>query len=120
MSAMIFKILRPGEWQEAEHADTFGGAPIDHEDGYIHLSSDTQVAETAARYFADETIIHVLAVDPERLPKGELKWEPSRGGDLFPHLYGRLPLAAVAKVWPLEKSADGFDFSPIFKDLRND
>jgi len=119
MSDMIIKILRPGEWLQAEHADYFDGAPVDHEDGYIHFSTATQVAETAARYFSDEPVIHVLAIDPSRLPEVELKWEPSRGGELFPHLYGRLPMAAVARVWHLKASADGFDFGPILKDLRN-
>ncbi len=119
MSAMILKILRPAEWLEAEHADYFDGAPVDHEDGYIHFSTAMQVAETAARYFRDEAVIHVLAVDPARLPDDELKWEPSRGGELFPHLYGRLPMAAVIHVWHLEKTAVGFDFDPISEDLRN-
>ncbi|WP_286829314.1 MULTISPECIES: DUF952 domain-containing protein [Kordiimonas] len=117
---MILKILRPSEWLEAQHADYFAGAPIDHEDGYIHFSTDAQVVETAARYFANEPVIHVLAIDLARLPEAELKWEPSRGGDLFPHLYGRLPMAAVSKVWHLEKAESGFNFGPILEDLHND
>lgn len=117
---MILKILRTNEWHEAEHADYFAGAPVDHEDGYIHFSTETQVVETATRYFSGEPVIHVLAIDPVRLSKAKLKWEPSRGGELFPHLYGPLPMAAVTKVWHLKKAENGFNFSPIVEDLRND
>lgn len=117
MSTFIYKILRPAEWAAADGAERFSGAPIDLEDGYIHFSTAAQVAETARRYFADEETIHLLAIDPYELPVGILKWEPSRGGDLFPHLYAELPMRAVVKHWTLPKLATGgHDLSPIFEE----
>ncbi|MBB3934896.1 DUF952 domain-containing protein [Aureimonas phyllosphaerae] len=104
--ALIFKLSPRSEWLEAEAAGRFVGAPVDVEDGYIHFSTAEQVRETAAKHFAGETSLIVAAVDPARLG-GDLKWEPSRGGDLFPHLYGELLMDAVVYVADLPLGADG-------------
>ena len=71
-------------------------APVDVSDGFVHLSSAAQVEETAAKHFAGQTELLLLDVDETRLVPGTLRWEPSRGGALFPHLYADLPMSAVA------------------------
>ncbi|UWQ94655.1 DUF952 domain-containing protein [Rhodobacteraceae bacterium M385] len=93
---MIFKILRADEWAALQSQGETSGAPIDVADGYIHFSTAEQAAETAAKYFADVDGLVLAALDADTLGDG-LKWEPSRGGALFPHLYGPLRLADV--VW---------------------
>lgn len=95
----IFKILSRAEWQAAEQSGVFAGSPVDLTDGFIHFSTAAQVEETAARHFAGQSDLLLVAVDPGRLGDA-LRWEPSRGGDLFPHLYGPLPLDAVLSVRP--------------------
>jgi uncharacterized protein (DUF952 family) len=102
----IYKICSAELWREAQRAGRFGGAPLDVRDGFIHFSTAAQVAETAAKHFAGAAGQMLVAVDAGVLD-GALKWEPSRGGDLFPHLYGALPLQAVLWVVPLPLSADG-------------
>lgn len=96
---LIYKLLLAGEWAELNAKGATSGAPIDVADGYIHFSTAKQVAETAAKYFADESGVMLLAYDSERLGEA-LKWEPSRGGALFPHLYRQLNLSEV--LWALE------------------
>lgn len=93
---LIFKIFRRSEWDAFRAAGETAGAPVDLTDGFIHFSTATQVAETAARHFALESDLVLLALDPVALGPA-LKWEPSRGGALFPHLFRRLQLADV--VW---------------------
>lgn len=88
----------------------FTGAPVDLADGYIHFSAADQVEETAARHFAGQDDLLLVAVDPLRLA-APLRWEISRGGAAFPHLYGPLPLADVAWVAPLPWRGDRHDFS---------
>jgi uncharacterized protein (DUF952 family) len=102
----IYKICERAEWTAAELAGIYRGSDIDVRDGFIHFSTAAQVAETAAKHFAQQTDLVLVAIDAEALG-GALKWERSRGGDLFPHLYGEIPLSAVrwAKVLPNE--ADG-------------
>lgn len=113
----VYKILRPHEWAEASSAPLYSGAPVDHADGYIHFSSRTQVEETARRYFTDTDTVHVLALDTAAMPDGALKWEPSRGGALFPHLYAPMPMKAVTKTWTLHRGTGGtFDFTCIVED----
>jgi uncharacterized protein (DUF952 family) len=97
---MIYKICTAAEWREAEQAGAYRGSAVDHSDGFIHFSTAAQVAETAAKHFAGQRDLVLVAIDPAALGNA-LKWEPSRGGALFPHLYGELPLAAVQKVEPL-------------------
>ncbi len=106
MNETIYKICPAALWREAEAAGVFRGAPVDLADGYIHFSAAAQVAETAARHFAGQHDLLLVAVAADRLGPA-LKWEPSRGGALFPHLYGTLPLAAVLWVKPLPLGADG-------------
>ncbi|MCB2109780.1 DUF952 domain-containing protein [Albidovulum sp.] len=93
---LIFKIFRRPEWDAFRAAGSTAGAPVDLADGFIHFSTAAQVAETAARHFATESDLVLVAVDPAALGAG-LRWEPSRGGALFPHLYRRLDLADV--IW---------------------
>jgi uncharacterized protein (DUF952 family) len=102
----IYKICSAELWREAEKAGLFGGAPVDLADGFIHFSAATQVAETAAKHFSGAAGQVLVAIDAAGLG-ADLKWEPSRGGDLFPHLYGSLPMAAVLWVKPLPVGADG-------------
>lgn len=85
---LIYKIFRPDEFQALMRQGRSAGAPVDLADGYIHLSTGPQVAETLARHFADAKGLHLLAVESENL--SDLRWEPSRGGQLFPHLYREL------------------------------
>jgi uncharacterized protein (DUF952 family) len=101
----IYKICETALWRQAERAGIFAGAEVDIRDGFIHFSTAAQVAETAAKHFAGAADLMLVAVDPDALGRA-LKWEPSRGGDLFPHLYGTLPLEAVRWAKPLPLSAD--------------
>jgi uncharacterized protein (DUF952 family) len=103
--ALIYKICPAALWREAERVGEFAGAGIDLEDGYIHFSAADQVAETAAKHFAGQDDLVLIAVEADGLG-GALKWEPSRGGALFPHHYGSLPLSAVRSVRPLTLGAD--------------
>lgn len=104
--ALIYKICPQPLWAEAERAGAFRGAPVDLADGYIHFSTADQVRETAAKHFAGADDLVLVAVDAETLGPA-LKWEPSRGGALFPHLHGELPLAAAQWVKPLPLGTDG-------------
>jgi uncharacterized protein (DUF952 family) len=109
--SLIYKICEHASWREAEREGIFRGAPVDFADGYIHFSTADQVAETAARHFAGQQEIVLVAVEAAALGPA-LKWEPSRGGALFPHLHGDLPLALVAWVRPLPLGADGRHLFP--------
>lgn len=93
---LIYKIFRRPEWDAFRAAGTTEGAPIDLADGYIHISTAAQVAETAEKHFTTESDLVLVALDADKLGPA-LKWEPSRGGALFPHLYRPLMLADV--VW---------------------
>ena len=96
----IYKIMRADECAALRKHKTTDGAPVDVEDGFVHFSTDAQVRETAAKHFAGEEGLMLLAVDELRLGEA-LRWEPSRGGALFPHLYGSLLLEAVEWAQPL-------------------
>ena len=111
MGTVIYKICDTALWRAAERAGQFAGAGIDMQDGYIHFSSSEQVADTAAKHFAGQVDLVLVAVDARALGPG-LKWEPARGGALFPHLYGIMPLSAVAWVKPLALGADGRHMFP--------
>lgn len=109
----VYKIVSISEWRAAEAAGVFEGSDVDHADGFIHLSSRAQVEETAARHFAGRTELLLVEIDPDKLGVA-LKWEISRGGARFPHLYAPLALAAVTRVAPLPLDADGrHDFSRL-------
>jgi len=110
---LIFKIFRSSEWQElADHGET-AGAPIDVADGYIHFSTAEQARETAAKHFAGEGDLILAALDSDGLGDA-LKWETSRGGALFPHLYRRLTRADILWVKPLPLGAEGHSFPEGF------
>ena len=102
----VYKICHAGLWREAERAGVFGGARVDLADGYIHFSTAEQVVETAARHLAAMPDLVLVAVDSATLGAA-LRYEPSRGGAMFPHLYGKLPLPAVRWVKPLPLDPDG-------------
>jgi uncharacterized protein (DUF952 family) len=104
--ALIFKIVSNAEWEDAERSGVFTGSRVDLADGFIHFSTAAQLAETATRHFAGQTDLVLVAVDAAALGPA-LRREPSRGGDLFPHLYGPLPLDAVRWVRPLPLGANG-------------
>jgi uncharacterized protein (DUF952 family) len=109
---LIYKICPADLWRAAEGAGAFGGAPIDLADGYIHFSTAEQARETAARHFPGQDDLVLVAVDAAALGEA-LKWEPSRGGALFPHLYGPLALAAVRWVKRLPLTREGHAFPTL-------
>ncbi|MBE0553348.1 MAG: DUF952 domain-containing protein [Rhodobacteraceae bacterium] len=106
---LIYKIFRRPEWDQFRAAGETLGAPVDLADGFIHFSAAPQLAETAARHFAAESDLVLVACDAGRLGPA-LKWEPSRGGALFPHLYRRLVLADVVWDKSLPLGASGHIF----------
>ncbi|NYH46098.1 uncharacterized protein (DUF952 family) [Micromonospora jinlongensis] len=103
---MIYKLLSNTEWDNALAVGAFSGSAVDRQDGFIHLSGADQVVETARRHFAGATGLTLLSVAEERLGD-TLRWEPSRGGQLFPHVHGPLPVAAVvaAQALPVDTPA---------------
>lgn len=101
---VVYKIVPAVLWRAAEADGVFRGAPIDARDGFIHLSTAAQVRETAARHFAGVEDLLLVTVAVAGL---DIRWEPSRGGDLFPHLYGDLPPSAVRAVVPLPLTPSG-------------
>lgn len=106
METHIYKILLPAEWADFQAKGVFIGAPIDLEDGYIHFSTAAQMEETARKHFSRQEDLVLAEVDADKL--GEvLKYEPSRGGDLFPHLYAPLSMDAVTRHWDLKRGHDG-------------
>ena len=102
----IYKILPKGLWAEAVKSGTFTGSPVDVADGFIHFSTAAQVHETAARHFTGVPDLLLVAINADALGDG-IKWEPSRGGALFPHLYGPLPVKLAQWVKPLPLDAHG-------------
>jgi len=109
---MIYKILRSSEWQGFESTGRFEGAPIDVSDGFIHFSTADQAVETASKHFAGVDGLWLAAAEAE--PLGDaLKWEPSRGGALFPHLYTHLELNQVAWCKPLPLGEAGHEFPAL-------
>lgn len=102
----IYKILSRAEWEAARAAGRFAGSAVDRADGYIHFSTAAQAQETARRHFAGQPDLVVLEIESADLGAA-LRWEPSRGGDLFPHLYGPLDPAAVRGVVEAPLDGDG-------------
>ncbi len=102
----IYKICPAADWEAATRTGIFQGSPVDLRDGYIHLSTAEQIAETAARHFAGQNDLVLVAVDAAVLGD-KLKWEPSRGGALFPHLYADLPVNAALWIKPLPLDETG-------------
>ena len=95
-TTLVYKVLRAAEWAQMQARGVLEGSPGDKRDGFIHFSTAEQLEGTIARHFAGERDLVVLEVDAALLG-AKLRWEPSRGGALFPHLYGELPLQAVRK-----------------------
>lgn len=101
-----YKILTAEQYEVLKADGVFKGAPVDLADGYIHMSTRDQAAETVARHFAGQDRLVMLMID--LAPFGDaIRWEPSRGGALFPHLYGDLPIGAVAGKVVLRIGDDG-------------
>lgn len=106
MASLIYKIASKPLWAKAVAAGRFDGAPVDVQDGFIHFSTAAQARETARRHFAHNDDLLLIAVDPDQLDS-DLRWESSRGGALFPHLYGPLSLDAVQWAVPLPQDPAG-------------
>jgi uncharacterized protein (DUF952 family) len=102
----IYKIIDRTEWARARARGQYDGSADDRQDGFIHFSTAGQVQVTASRHFAGQPDLVLLAVDGDGLGEA-LRWEPSRGGELFPHLYGVLTPASVVRSWPLPLGEDG-------------
>lgn len=111
-SMIAYKVLTAGQMAQLEADGIFAGAPVDLADGYIHLSTADQLDETVRKHFAGQDNLHIAAVDLEALADA-VKWEPSRGGALFPHIYGALPLSAVVAYGPLDRGPDGQVSLPV-------
>jgi uncharacterized protein (DUF952 family) len=108
----LYKIVAAAHWRAAQHDRIFRGSAVDLRDGFIHFSTAGQVEDTAAKHFADQNdLLLLLSVDAAQLG-ALLKWEPSRGGVLFPHLYGELAISAVTKVEPLPLAPNGRHIFP--------
>jgi uncharacterized protein (DUF952 family) len=109
----IYKILPRADWTAAHEAGRFEGSSVDLQDGFIHFSTGAQAQETARRHFAGQADLVVLEVEADDLGEA-LRWEASRGGDLFPHLYGPLEARHVRYVIEAPLGEDG---APITGDL---
>ncbi len=108
---VIYHMCRADEWAEAEQTGSYGGSSQDKADGFIHFSTRTQVWTSAAKHRRGQDNILLLEVDAAALGEA-LKWEASRGGALFPHLYGPLPVSAVMNLTPLRLDDDGVHIFP--------
>jgi uncharacterized protein (DUF952 family) len=105
-SCKVFKIVSATVWANAVKAGAFAGSADDVRDGYIHLSSASQLHGTLHKYFTGQPDVLLVAFDQGALAPN-LKWEPSRGGELFPHFYGPLPVSAALWQKPLVLGSDG-------------
>lgn len=110
--AVAYKVLTAAQMAMLETDGTFAGAPVDLADGYIHLSTAAQLTETVDKHFAGQTDLHVVAVDLGAFG-ATLKWEESRGGQRFPHLYEPLLLETAIAYGPLHRSDDGTVRLPV-------
>lgn len=108
---LIYKICPETLWREAEANGSFAGAPVDLADGYIHFSTATQARETATKHFAGQSGLLLIAVDDGKLGPA-LRYEPSRGGALFPHLYAPLDPRSARWIAPLPLGEDGNHLFP--------
>jgi uncharacterized protein (DUF952 family) len=104
--ARVFKICSHSEWADAKATGAYAGSADDRRDGYIHLSTAEQARDTARKYFSNRQDLLLVAFDAAALGS-QLRWEPSRGGALFPHLYADLPTALALAAQPLALGADG-------------
>src|SRR5262245_49579844 len=97
---VLYKIMPRLEWEAAQAKGIYEGSAVDRQDGFIHLSAAHQVRATAQKHFSWQSDLILISVREENLGQS-LKWEASRGGDLFPHIYGPLPFSAIGEVLPL-------------------
>ena len=100
---LIYKILLPPQWAEFRSSGRFDGSPLDRTSGFVHCSSRAQLAATAARFFGEEPVVVVVALDAGALT--DVRWEPAPDGESFPHVYGALPAAAVAAWYEVAGAA---------------
>ncbi|HET9629472.1 MAG TPA: DUF952 domain-containing protein [Novosphingobium sp.] len=112
--ALAYKVLTADQWAQFQRDGVFKGAPVDLADGYIHLSTAEQLGETIAKHFAGQEGLIVAEVDLAAVG-GSVKWEPSREGALFPHVYAVLPMCAVVASAPLVQASDGAVILPSAK-----
>ena len=105
-AALAYKVLTASQMAALETDRVFAGAPIDLADGYIHLSTADQLTETVDKHFSGQADLHVAAVDLGSLGEA-VRWEESRGGQLFPHLYSALPIDAVTAYGQLQRDEAG-------------
>jgi uncharacterized protein (DUF952 family) len=112
MTDTIYKIVPRSLWMEAAARGSFSGSPVDIKDGFIHFSTASQVRDTASKHFAGVAELLIVAVSTADLG-APLRWEPSRGGDLFPHLYTDLAISAVRWVKELPLDDDGEHIIPV-------
>ena len=111
MKTLIYHMCKQEEWETAQSAGAYGGSSQDRADGFIHFSTAEQIVESAAKHRAGQEGLLLLTVDAAAM--GDLlKWEESRGGALFPHVYGDLPVSAAIKVDPLPLGPDGMHVLP--------
>jgi uncharacterized protein (DUF952 family) len=124
MTPIAYKLVDGREWQAARTEGVYRGSVLDRADGFIHLSTAEQLSGTATRHYAGRSDLRLVAVDLAALGDS-VRWEPSRGGDLFPHIHGDLPLSAAGPVRGLSideaglpRFADGATTWPTEKSLR--
>ncbi len=107
----IYKICAQPEWDAALKDGLYRGSAVDHEDGFIHFSTSSQAEETARKYFKHQDNLVLVEVDLQKSPL-PIRWEPSRGGDLFPHLYENLSTTCASRTWALRLDEDGVPILP--------
>ena len=103
---MIYKVCSKVVWEEIRRFTSWNGSPHDLRDGFIHFSTESQLEGTVRKHYAGQTDLMLLAIDADSLGES-LKWEPSRGGDLFPHLYGPLPISTIESAQDLAMAPHG-------------
>ncbi|PCI63835.1 MAG: hypothetical protein COB37_03540 [Kordiimonadales bacterium] len=112
MQSIIFKILRRHEWEQAEKTSSYLGSADDERDGFVHFSTFSQLPSTTSKYFSGEADLKLLAYDADSFSEKTLKWEASRSGMLFPHLYSSFDIATAKNVWTFKALQEGStDFS---------
>lgn len=111
---LIYHMCRSDEWQAALETGRYSGSSQDREDGFIHFSTADQIRDSAARHRAGQTGLALLAIRPDALGPA-LRWEESRNGDLFPHVYGDIPVAVAHWVKPLPLGVDGVHLFPTLE-----
>ncbi|MQX37107.1 DUF952 domain-containing protein [Roseospira navarrensis] len=116
---LVYRLCHADDWRAAALSGVFEGTDVDTRDGYIHLSEAGQVEDTARLHYAGVRPLMLLIVDGEKVA-GDLRWEPSRGGALFPHLYGTIPLEAVMAALPVPEDREGHLMFPTLSNSPGD